>query len=552
MKKAIRRLLMVLLLAAAAFGGYRIYEAKFVETAAASTTAYTQVVEVTKGSLAATVSVVGQLDAQQAASLAFKTISDNASLLTLAVQAGAVVTQGQVLATIDATPYQQAVDQVASDLQAAKETLDDLQTPATALELAQADVAVAQAKVALQKAQAALDDLTAPDISSLESAVASAKSALAKAQANLLAEQQDAAAKTTLDQLTYAESVPTAEYNRLAAETYSDDFYQDRLELAYNKMLDAQDTRVSYELNRQASALQAQVSLRAAQTDLADAQGALADAQSGGDPLKLAQAQLDVNNAQVSLQAAQQARAELSEGTDATVLAVAQAAVAAKQLALDKAQAALTGTQLVAPFAGTVLETYVSAGDQVTANTAILDLADMDTLQVVASIDETTIRQISVGQAATMTFDAFPEQSFTGQVLSVPLQGALEGNVMVYSVPISLEGAADLALRVGMTANVAIQVGQSSGTLLVPTLALTQSNGTYHVLVPNTTDASGSPTAVAVEVGLSDGAYTEILKGLSEGDRVLVQLSTSTPGASQTAGGPGGGMDMGGGLPPAQ
>jgi HlyD family secretion protein len=553
MKRIIRTLLMVLILAAVAVGGYRIYESKFVSTAVASETTYTQVVQVTKGSLGATASVVGQLEAEQSASLAFEKMSDTADLLTLAVQAGNVVTQGQVLATIDTASYQQALDQAASDLQAAKETLADLQTSATALEIAQADVAVAKAQVELKQAQATLDDLVNPDIASLKSAVASAKSALTKAQATVLAEEQDTAAKTQLDQLVYAETAPTTEYTRLASETYSDDYYQDRLQLAYDKMMDAQDSRVSYELNQQASTLQAQISLRTAQATLADAEEALADAQAGGDPLELAQAQLDVNDAEVSLQAAQEARAELDEGADASDLAAAQADVDKKQLALNEAQAALDGTQLVAPFAGTILETYVSAGGQVSANTTILDLADMETLQVVASIDETTIRQISTGQTATITFDAFPGRSFTGEVLSVPLQGTLEGNVMVYSVPISLTGAGELALKVGMTANVEIQVGQADETLLVPTIALQQSNGTYQVLVPDTTDANGTSTAVSVEIGLSDGTYTQITKGLNEGDQVLVELSTSTESNMQTMGGPGGGMDMGGaGAPPSQ
>ena len=107
--------------------------------------------------------------------------------------------------------------------------------------------------------------------------MASAKSALAKAQANVLAQEQNTAAKTQLNKLIYAESTPTAEYTRLAAETYSDDYYQDRLELAYNKMMDTQDARVTYQLDSQSSTLQAQMTLRKAQTTLADAQEALAD-----------------------------------------------------------------------------------------------------------------------------------------------------------------------------------------------------------------------------------------------------------------------------------
>jgi len=63
--------------------------------------------------------------------------------------------------------------------------------------------------------------------------------------------------------------------------------------------------------------------------------------------------------------------------------------------------------------------------------------------------------------------------------------------------------------------------------LLVPTIALLQSNGLYQVLVPNASDPAGDPFAVPVEVGLSDGMYTAITKGLNAGDHVVVQVEAS-------------------------
>jgi RND family efflux transporter MFP subunit len=459
------------------------------------------------------------------------------------VQAGNAVTAGQVLATIDQATYEQARDQARSDLQAAEETLSDLQTPATALAIAQADVAVAAAQVQLQQAQDALDALVNPDLPSLKAVVASAQSALAKSQADVLAQQEDSAARKQLARLQTAEATPTADYQRLAVEEYTDDYYRDRLQVAYNKMMDAQDTRVTYQISRQVSALQAQMTLRRSQQALADAQEALAEAQAGGDKLALAQAELALHQAEVALQAAQEARTDLDAGADATKIAAAQAAVDKKRLTLGDAEAALAGARLLAPFAGAILQTNVNVDDQVTANTTILTLANLGTLQVVASVDETTIRQISAGQDATITFDAFPGQSLQGKVLTVPLQGSLQGGVMVYAVPVSLSGADNLALLVGMTANVEIQVGQAADALLVPTLALTKANGLYQVLVPNSTDPNGDPVAVPVEVGLSDGIYTQIVKGLNPGDQVVVQMASTTSSAS-SGGGSGGSMMM--------
>ena len=73
----------------------------------------------------------------------------------------------------------------------------------------------------------------------------------------------------------------------------------------------------------------------------------------------------------------------------------------------------------------------------------------------------------------------------------MPLQGSLQGGVMVYEVPISLEGAEKLPLLVGMTANVAIRTGQAENALLVPAMALQNVSGLYQVLVPNTSDPTG-------------------------------------------------------------
>ena len=81
-------------------------------------------------------------------------------------------------------------------------------------------------------------------------------------------------------------------------------------------------------------------------------------------------------------------------------LAAAQADVDKKQLALADAQAALAGTKLTAPFAGNVLQTKVTVGNVIGSGTKILTMADLKSLQVSASVDETTIKKLTQGQTA--------------------------------------------------------------------------------------------------------------------------------------------------------
>ena len=158
--------------------------------------------------------------------------------------------------------------------------------------------------------------------------------------------------------------------------------------------------------------------------------------------------------------------------------------------------------------------------------------SNLNKLEVLASVDETTIRQVVAGQATEITFDAYPDQTFSGQVLSVPLQCSLQGDVMVYSVPVSLDGGQDLSLRVGMTANIEILVGQVENALLVPTMALQSVGGLYQVLVPDNSDPEGEPVAAPVEIGLSNGTYTQVISGLNAGDQVVMQINAVNSGTT--------------------
>jgi hypothetical protein len=75
-------------------------------------------------------------------------------------------------------------------------------------------------------------------------------------------------------------------------------------------------------------------------------------------------------------------------------------------------------------------------------------------------------------------------------------------------------------------------------------MALTKSGGMYTVQVRNTLDPAGAPESVPVEVGLSDGSYTQIVRGLVEGDQVLVTLAASDDSSFRSFG-----MMLGGGMP---
>ncbi len=545
MTKIIRFAAIIAVLAVLAVGGVWLYQTRIAAQTTTDSGTYTQVVAVQQGDLSASISVVGALGAVQQATLAFDRLSGVTNLLTLDVAAGNAVEAGQTLAAVDSAPYQQALDQARTALQQAEQTLADLQEPPTELDITEADLAVADARLKLEQALAAQADLqTSPDVSDELAAVLTAQDNLALARLQQTLAEHDSLARSERN-LQYSiqwRQRRIADLQALQAQGKANLEQISEIEDQQEALAEDQADLARVQAQRQISLQAAAAQVANAQVELAAAQKALAEAQSSADALDLARAEVNVQSARVNLQAAEEARADLDAGPDAVKLAAAQADVDKKRLAVADAEADLAGTTLLAPFGGTVLETNVQPGNRISAGSPVLTLANMDELQVVASVDETTIRQIAAGQSASISFDAFPGQTFRGEVLSVPLQGSLQGGVMVYEVPISLQGADALPLLVGMTANVAINVGQAQNALLVPSMAVQTVGGMAQVLAPNASDPA-NPVAVPVQVGLSNGTYTEIVRGLNLGDQVVVQLSSSDSGQFRF-GGPGGGMDV--------
>ena len=257
---------------------------------------------------------MGQLEAVQSASLTFERMSGSAKLQTLQVKTGAVVTAGQVLATIDPATYQQALDQAKSDYQAAVEKLDDLKAPATSLELAKADLAVAQAEYNLVKAQQDLNDLAGTNLADLQKAAADALRSQATAEAQVAAQAYDTATEANITKLKTAEDKAAADYNRLAAETWDSNDYRDKTRINWNKAMDAHDARATAEINQQISIVNAKITALKAKQTAADAQSDLSVARTGADTVELAKARLAVESAKVALTTAKESKTSLVGG----------------------------------------------------------------------------------------------------------------------------------------------------------------------------------------------------------------------------------------------
>lgn len=555
MKRILQTLLILLVLAGLAGGGYWLYQRRTQTTlsTSAATTDLTQIVSVTQGDLRASLTVVGQLEAVQSATLAFDKLSTATNLLTLDVAPGNTVSEGQTLATIDPEPYQQAADEAKTTLQVAQDALSELQTPPTELELAKADADVSKAELDLKQALKNLVELQQPaDLTDLQNAVQNAQDDLALATLRQELTNHENSVKSARD-LQYAVDWNQRRYwelKDLVASGKANLEQTQELDTIQQTLGELQTDLVRAQSQQALSQQSAAATISNAQLTVSEAQQALAEAQAGADALDVAEAKVAIQKATVSAQQAWEARDTLKAGADAEEIATAEARVAKAKQAVSDAEAALSASKLTAPFAGTILELTADKGDRITSNSNILTLADLKALQVVVSVDETTIRQVQSGQPVQISFDAFPGKSFTGEVLAVPLQGTLQGDVMVYEVTTSLRGAEELPLLVGMTANVVIEVGKVQNALLLPKMALISTDNGYGVLLSNRSDPTASPQPVPVEIGFSDGIYTEIKSGVKVGDSVVVRITNSD---SNFFGFPGGGLLGGpppGGPPP--
>ncbi|HEX8183558.1 MAG TPA: efflux RND transporter periplasmic adaptor subunit [Blastocatellia bacterium] len=191
--------------------------------------------------------------------------------------------------------------------------------------------------------------------------------------------------------------------------------------------------------------------------------------------IESAQAQASVAAGRVAQATAQVAQAEAARQSSRAKLAQAKAQLAQAQAQLEQAQANLSHTVITSPIDGVVVSRNVDVGQTVAASlqapTLITIANDLTKMQVLASIDEADVGQIHQGIKANFSVDAYPGESFAGDITQLRLNAQTQQNVVTYSAVIDVPNP-DLKLRPGMTANITIPVAHRDNVLTVPNAAL--------------------------------------------------------------------------------
>jgi HlyD family secretion protein len=189
-------------------------------------------------------------------------------------------------------------------------------------------------------------------------------------------------------------------------------------------------------------------------------------------------------------------------------------------LALEEARLNLEAAQLYAPFDSTVMSVDAAIGDRVSVNTNILTIADLQEPPLQFWLEESDMGRVAVGNQVNVTFEAMPNITFTGKVVSVdPMLVSVGGTTAVQAEASLQLDEEDGTLLSGMTADVEVISSEARDAVIVPVEALKETeDGSYAVMVVG----SNGQEDRQVEVGIKDAVNAEILSGLELGEMVRI------------------------------
>ena len=293
----------------------------------------------------------------------------------------------------------------------------------------------------------------------------------------------------------------------------------------------------------------------------------------------LANALSAVEDAQISLEKTMRSA---DGSSDTTSILNAQLALSDAKLALEdskislaKAQKNLDDYTITAPIDGTVVTKNKKKGDKLESGSAAASssggtnamavIYDLSSLKFQLDVDETEVKQISVGQEVAVTADAIENQTFKGTVTKVGIDGTASNGVTTYPIDVEIIDYGELLPGMNITAEIVVQ--EVKNALAVPVSSLQRGNVVY-VKGEKTDENDKAPDgymSVKVETGINDEDYIEIKSGLTEGqelkgidikeDNIMEQMMQGggppgmMGGSAPGGGAPGGGRNGGGGAP---
>jgi len=217
----------------------------------------------------------------------------------------------------------------------------------------------------------------------------------------------------------------------------------------------------------------------------------------------------------------------------AAAVAESRAELAAALAGLERGETALREATIRCPMDGVVLVRDKEVGDGVSSiltaggnATQLMTLGDLSKMHIEARVDEVDLGRIREEMPVLVTVDAFRGRVLEGFVQRIAPAGSIDDNgIVTFEVRIAVEDP-DGILRPDMTADAKLVLNKREGALVLPQTAIARGEGnTWKADLVVGEGEAARTEAVTIELGLSDGLMTEILSGLSVGDRVLLPRS---------------------------
>ncbi|MBI1297500.1 HlyD family efflux transporter periplasmic adaptor subunit [bacterium] len=478
MRRLITTVIVLIVLGGGSWFGYQRFTE--MQASAAEEPTY-EIVSVERGSINSTVSATGSIEPESQADLSFRSAGRVAQVL---VSVGQPVAEGQLLAQLDTSDLELALEQANVSLQISKAQLQKLETPPSENDLASAQAAVTVA----------------------QAGVASSEAALASAQASY----RQLLAGATPEELAVQEAqVRQAETSVRQAQQ------------AYDQVRGLPNVGA---LPQAAQLEQATISYEVARAQLAVTQRGATEAQTASALSQIAQAELSLRQARSQLLTAQNNLETLIEGPAQEDLEIARAQVRQAELSKIQAERSINNARVFAPFTGIVSVVNVRIGELYGGNLPAVTLTDLNSFHMTVLVDELDVRQVQMGQTVRLSLDALPDADITGEVVRVSPTASNVGGVVAYEVEI-VPNANDAQLKAGMSATAIITTAEVDNVILVPNRYIQLDRETGQAFVQKM--IGGTPALQEIELGLRNDRFSQVVAGLTDSDEVaLIRTST--------------------------
>lgn len=475
-----------------------------------------QFVSVTQGTITEQVDVTGNTTPIQSLDLAFEA---GGTISAVYKNAGDTVAPGDALVQLDTNALQAQLAQAQASVASAQATLANLQAGPTPQAVAVSQASLASAQQSLANEYAGVSD-------AVTSAFAKANDAVRNQLTSLYSGPE-----TNNPQLTFSVSdsqvLNNADFERLQASQELNAWQNELAALPANPSTSTLDVTLTNASNHLAvveqlletdsSALVDATSLSATtaatyKTDVANAVTEVEDASGSitGSQQSIASDEAAVAEAQASLN-------QTLAGSTPQNIAAQQAAVAQAQANEQSVQVNINNATLVSPIAGVVTVQNAKVGEIAVAGQTITSVISNDDFEVDADVPETDIGKIAVGNTVSMTFDAFPGETFSGKVFYIDPAQTIVSGVVDYLIKVSFD-TPDARIKSGLTTNLTINTQTDTNALILPQYAVIQNaSGTFVEILQN-----GTATQIPVTLGIRDqNGNVEIASGVTAGEQVV-------------------------------